>query len=105
MTCLCSAHLRAGAQSVHSNPVRTHTPPDAQGGGQLAADAEYFCNVMSALHVAPPASLLTVQVRFSCIFVTGHFCDWGDDEGPPCFAAPGTLHCVSHSHKGSDCAG
>ena len=33
-----------------------------QGGAQLAADAEYFNNVMSALHGAPPAALLTVQV-------------------------------------------
>ncbi len=33
-----------------------------QGGVQLAADVEYFCNVMSALHVAPPSSLLTLQL-------------------------------------------
>ena len=32
------------------------------GGAQLAADVEYFCNVMSALHVMAPASLLTVQL-------------------------------------------
>jgi hypothetical protein len=33
------------------------------GAAQLAADAEYYCNVMSALAVAPPAVLITVQVR------------------------------------------
>lgn len=33
-----------------------------QGGVQLAADVEYFCNVMSALHVMPPPALLTVQL-------------------------------------------
>ncbi len=33
-----------------------------QGGAQLAADVEYFCNVMSALHGAPSAVLLTVQL-------------------------------------------
>jgi len=32
------------------------------GAAQLAADSEYFCNVMSALAVAPPAVLITVQV-------------------------------------------
>jgi hypothetical protein len=32
------------------------------GAAQLAADAEYFCNVMSALAVAPPAELVTVQL-------------------------------------------
>jgi hypothetical protein len=32
------------------------------GGLQLAADVEYFCNVVSALHGSPPPSLLTVQL-------------------------------------------
>ncbi|GBF99960.1 hypothetical protein Rsub_12653, partial [Raphidocelis subcapitata] len=32
------------------------------GGGQLAADAEYFSNVMGALVVAPPPALATLQV-------------------------------------------
>ena len=33
-----------------------------QGGAQLAADVEYFTNVMSALHGSPPGDLLTVQL-------------------------------------------
>ena len=33
-----------------------------QGGAQLAADVEYFNNVMSALHGSPPGDLLTVQL-------------------------------------------
>ena len=33
-----------------------------QGGAQLAADVEYFDNVMSALHGSPPGDLLTVQL-------------------------------------------
>jgi hypothetical protein len=33
-----------------------------EGGQQMAADVEYLCNVVSALHSAPPASLLTVQL-------------------------------------------
>jgi hypothetical protein len=31
------------------------------GAGQLAADVEYFANVMAALRVAPPPALLTLQ--------------------------------------------
>lgn len=34
-----------------------------QGAQQLAADLEYFCNVLSALGVAPPTALATWQVR------------------------------------------
>jgi hypothetical protein len=39
--------------------IKALSPP---GGAQLAADAEYFCNVMSALAVAPPAGLITAQL-------------------------------------------
>jgi hypothetical protein len=38
----------------------THLSP--AGAAQLAADAEYFCNVMAALAVPPPASLMTAQL-------------------------------------------
>lgn len=51
-------------------PPHLHLPPQIllipelgqQGGSQLAADAEYFCNVVAALHGTPPPSLLTVQL-------------------------------------------
>ena len=33
-----------------------------QGGAQLAADVEYFNNVMSTLHGSPPGDLLIVQL-------------------------------------------
>ncbi|KXZ47642.1 hypothetical protein GPECTOR_34g801 [Gonium pectorale] len=41
-------------------PLLTHQARD--GGCQMATDVEYFINVMSALHVAPPAGLLTLQL-------------------------------------------
>ena len=34
-----------------------------QGVQQLAADLEYFCNVLSALGVAPPSTLATWQAK------------------------------------------
>ncbi|GLI65717.1 hypothetical protein VaNZ11_009313 [Volvox africanus] len=45
------------ADAIFKIPVLTE-----QGGCQLATDVEYFVNVMGALHVAPPPSLLTVQL-------------------------------------------
>ncbi|GIL79342.1 hypothetical protein Vretimale_16532 [Volvox reticuliferus] len=45
------------ADAIFKIPILTE-----QGGCQLATDVEYFVNVMGALHVAPPPSLLTVQL-------------------------------------------
>ena len=47
--------------SQPTSPQPNH-PNQPQGGVQLAADVEYFCNVMSALHVVPPPALLTLQL-------------------------------------------
>ena len=38
-----------------------------QGAQQLAADLEYFCNVLSALGVGPPAAIATWQVRYLAV--------------------------------------
>jgi hypothetical protein len=52
-----------GAGLMYADAI-LHIPSLGAGGAaQLAADAEYFCNVMSALAVAPPPALITVQVR------------------------------------------
>mmetsp|Transcript_8936 Transcript_8936/g.19078 ORF Transcript_8936/g.19078 Transcript_8936/m.19078 type:complete len:778 (+) Transcript_8936:63-2396(+) len=52
----------SGAASLYSEQVMRIPELSVQGGVQLAADVEYFCNVMSALQVMPPASLLTMQL-------------------------------------------
>ncbi|KAF5841942.1 oligomeric Golgi complex subunit 7 [Dunaliella salina] len=49
------------AANVYAKAIAQVPHVTQQGGAQLAADAEYFCNVMSALHVVPPPSLITVQ--------------------------------------------
>jgi len=49
------------AANVYAKAIAQVPHVTQQGGAQLAADAEYFCNVMSALHVVPPPSLLTIQ--------------------------------------------
>lgn len=51
-----------GAAALYEDQVLALPQLSYPGGVQLAADVEYFCNVMSALHVMPPATLLTVQL-------------------------------------------
>ncbi|KAI8464920.1 MAG: Golgi complex component 7-domain-containing protein [Monoraphidium minutum] len=52
-----------GAGLTYADAILRIPALSAAGAAQLAADAEYFCNVMSALAVAPPPVLITVQVR------------------------------------------
>jgi hypothetical protein len=51
-----------GAGLLYADAVLQINALSPSGGAQLAADAEYFCNVMSALAVAPPAGLITAQL-------------------------------------------
>eukprot|EP00798_Chlamydomonas_sp_ICE-L_P024174 gene24174-9763_t len=52
----------SGAAAMYSDQALKIPELSHSGGAQLAADVEYFCNVMSALQVMPPASLLTFQL-------------------------------------------
>lgn len=52
----------SGAAALYGDAVFQIPELGHQGGMQLAADVEYFINVMGALHVAPPHGLLTVQL-------------------------------------------
>ncbi|KAG1654116.1 hypothetical protein FOA52_007460 [Chlamydomonas sp. UWO 241] len=52
----------SGAATLVAGAVGSIPALGQQGGAQLSADVEYFCNVMAALHSQPPASLLTVQL-------------------------------------------
>lgn len=51
-----------GAGSLYADTVLQIPHVSAAGAAQLAADAEYFANVMSALAVAPPPELITLQL-------------------------------------------
>ncbi|GAX73150.1 hypothetical protein CEUSTIGMA_g603.t1 [Chlamydomonas eustigma] len=51
-----------GAANIYVQQIMKIPELGLHGGLQLAADVEYFCNVISALHGAPPSSLLTVQL-------------------------------------------
>jgi hypothetical protein len=51
-----------GAGSLYADTVLQISHVSAAGAAQLAADAEYFANVMSALAVAPPPELTTLQL-------------------------------------------
>ncbi|GLC36637.1 hypothetical protein PLESTM_000483600 [Pleodorina starrii] len=52
----------SGAAGMYTDAIFKIPALSEQGGCQLATDVEYFVNVMGALHVAPPPSLLTVQL-------------------------------------------
>lgn len=60
-TC-CMAQVAAGAADLYTDQLQQIAVLTHQGAQQLAADLEYFCNVMSALGVAVPARLGTWQV-------------------------------------------
>eukprot|EP00877_Chromochloris_zofingiensis_P008949 jgi/Chrzof1/4307/Cz14g08100.t1 len=51
-----------GAGVLYADTVMQIKELSSLGASQLAADAEYFCNVMSALAVAPSPVLITVQL-------------------------------------------
>lgn len=54
--------MAAGAADAYSDQLQQIPLLSAQGSQQLAADLEYFCNVLSALGVAVPSRLGTWQV-------------------------------------------
>jgi hypothetical protein len=56
------AQVVRGAGSLYADTVLHIAHVSAAGAAQLAADAEYFANVMSALAVAPPPELITLQL-------------------------------------------
>lgn len=59
---LFAAQVVRGAGSLFADTVLQIPQLSPAGAAQLAADAEYFANVMSALAVPPPAELVTVQL-------------------------------------------
>ncbi len=54
--------MAAGAADLYTDQLQQILHLSSQGSQQLAADLEYFCNVLSALGVAVPARLGTWQV-------------------------------------------
>ncbi len=54
--------MAAGAADLYAAQLQQITGLSSQGSQQLAADLEYFCNVLSALGVSVPPTLGTWQV-------------------------------------------
>lgn len=59
---LLAAQVVRGAGSLFADTVLQIPQLSPAGAAQLAADSEYFANVMSALAVPPPAELVTLQL-------------------------------------------
>eukprot|EP00884_Botryococcus_braunii_P002839 jgi/Botrbrau1/12556/Bobra.0169s0092.1 len=57
--------VAAGAADMYVSELEKVDRLSASGAQQLAADLEYFCNVLSALGVALPPTLVTWQVAAS----------------------------------------
>ena len=55
--------MAAGAAELYTGQLQRIPALSAPGAQQLAADLEYFCNVLAALSVALPADLVTWQAR------------------------------------------
>ena len=55
--------MAAGAAELYTGQLAQIRALSGPGAQQLAADLEYFCNVLAALSVALPADLVTWQVR------------------------------------------
>ena len=55
--------VAAGAARVYVQELSSIKRLTEAGSAQLAADLDYFCNVLSALGVALPPQLVTWQVR------------------------------------------
>ncbi len=55
--------MAAGAAELYTGQLQEIPALSGPGAQQLAADLEYFCNVLAALSVALPADLVTWQVR------------------------------------------
>lgn len=60
--CVLQQQVVRGAGVLYADTVMQIKELSSLGASQLAADAEYFCNVMSALAVAPSPVLITVQL-------------------------------------------
>ena len=54
--------MAVGAADLYAAQLQHITSLSSQGSQQLAADLEYFCNVLSALGVSVPPTLGTWQV-------------------------------------------
>ena len=55
--------VAAGAAELYTGQLAQIRALSWPGAQQLAADLEYFCNVLAALSVALPADLVTWQAR------------------------------------------
>ena len=66
--------MAAGAARVYVQELSSIRRLSEAGSAQLAADLDYFCNVLAALGVALPPQLVTWQVRplpcCSCLCVS-----------------------------------
>jgi hypothetical protein len=60
---LLLAQVAAGAAELYTGQLAQIRELSGPGAQQLAADLEYFCNVLAALSVALPADLVTWQAR------------------------------------------
>ncbi len=61
------AQVAAGAAELYVRELARIGKLSSAGSAQLAADLDYFCNVLGALGVALPPQLVTWQVERSCI--------------------------------------
>ena len=58
----CDVQVAAGAARVYAQELASIKRLSEVGSTQLAADLDYFCNVLAALGVALPPQLVTWQV-------------------------------------------
>jgi hypothetical protein len=59
---LCVCQVAAGAADLFVGELSSIGALSEAGSAQLAADLDYFCNVLAALGVSLPPQLLTWQV-------------------------------------------
>lgn len=62
---MCVMQVAAGAAQLYVQELASIKRLSEGGSAQLAADLDYFCNVLAALGVALPPQLVTWQVRHS----------------------------------------
>lgn len=62
---VAAVQVAAGAAKEYQQALGGIASLSAAGAGQAAVDAEYFCNVLSALGVPLPPALATWQVWIS----------------------------------------
>lgn len=60
---LSTVQVAAGAAELYVRELAKITSLSESGAAQLAADLDYFCNVLAALGVAVPLQLVTWQAR------------------------------------------